>query len=95
MNAGRFPQYAYKNLGNICRIRTGKLDANAMVVGGKYRFYTCAREFYQIDEYAFDTEALLISVTVRMLGTYIITQESLMLTRERMYWTVSFIILSM
>ncbi|WP_197975073.1 restriction endonuclease subunit S [Klebsiella sp. WP8-S18-ESBL-06] len=56
-----FPVWHHKNLGDICRIRTGKLDANAMVVGGKYRFYTCAREFYQIDEYAFDTEALLIS----------------------------------
>ncbi|MCC2015409.1 restriction endonuclease subunit S [Enterobacter hormaechei] len=56
-----FPVWHHKSLGDICRIRTGKLDANAMVVGGKYRFYTCAREFYQIDEYAFDTEALLIS----------------------------------
>ncbi|PLD11328.1 restriction endonuclease subunit S [Klebsiella pneumoniae] len=56
-----FPVWNHKILGDICRIRTGKLDANAMVAGGKYRFYTCAREFYQIDEYAFDTEALLIS----------------------------------
>ena len=48
-------------LGKICNITTGKLDANAMVDGGKYRFYTCAREFFQIDNYAFDTDALLIS----------------------------------
>ena len=45
----------------ICKITTGKLDANAMVKKGKYRFYTCAKEYYQIDKYAFDTEALLIS----------------------------------
>lgn len=32
-----------------------------MVVGGKYRFYTCAREYFEIDTYAFDTDALLIS----------------------------------
>ena len=45
----------------MCRIRTGKLDANAMVEGGEYPFFTCAREHYSIDTYAFDTDALLIS----------------------------------
>ena len=48
-------------LGDICKIKTGKLDANAMVENGKYRFYTCAKEYYFIDDYAYDTEALLIS----------------------------------
>ena len=48
-------------LGDICNITTGKLDANAMVENGPYRFYTCARDYYYIDKYAFDTEALLIS----------------------------------
>ena len=48
-------------LGDICKIKTGKLDANAMVENGKYRFYTCAEEYYFIDDYAYDTEALLIS----------------------------------
>ena len=49
-------------LGEVCqRIRTGKLDANAMVKNGKYRFYTCAKDFYKIDEHAFNTEALLVS----------------------------------
>ena len=32
-----------------------------MVENGQYRFYTCAKDYYYIDEYAFDTEALLIS----------------------------------
>ena len=32
-----------------------------MVENGKYRFYTCAKEFYHIDNFAFDSEALLIS----------------------------------
>src|SRR3989339_1762729 len=51
-----------KNLGNVCeKITTGKLNANAMVDGGEYRFYTCAKDFYQIDRYVFDTEALLVS----------------------------------
>lgn len=48
-------------LGQISLITTGKLDANAMVEDGKYRFYTCAKEFFKIDKYAFDAEALLIS----------------------------------
>ena len=61
----RFPEFTdewqVKKLGDFSSITTGKLDANAMVEGGRYRFYTCAREFYRIDHYAFDTEALLVS----------------------------------
>lgn len=45
----------------VGRFRTGKLDANAMVSNGKYRFYTCAKDYFHIDTYAFDDEALLIS----------------------------------
>ena len=48
-------------LGEICNITTGKLNANAMVENGKYIFFTCARETYKIDKFAFDTEALLVS----------------------------------
>lgn len=51
-----------KKLGDICSyITTGKLDANAMVVNGEYRFYTCAKEYYKIDTYAFEGESLLVS----------------------------------
>ena len=32
-----------------------------MVDNGEYPFFTCAEEVYRIDNYAFDTEALLIS----------------------------------
>lgn len=49
-------------LGDICHsFKTGKLDANAMVEGGEFPFFTCAKKVYQIDNYAFDLEALLIS----------------------------------
>ena len=48
-------------LGDICSVTTGKLDANAMHPYGKYAFFTCAKEVYKINNYAFDTEALLIS----------------------------------
>ncbi len=61
----RFPgfsdEWEEKKLGEICEITTWKLDANAMVENWEYRFYTCAKEYFKIDNYAFDTEALLIS----------------------------------
>lgn len=40
---------------------TGKLDSNAMVLNGKYPFFTCAKESFWINEYAFDCEALLLA----------------------------------
>lgn len=63
----RFPgfegigEWKEADLGSLCAITTGRLDANAMVDGGKYRFYTCAKDYYFIDDYAFDTDALLVS----------------------------------
>lgn len=59
--AGFDGEWEEVRLGSLCNITTGKLDANAMCVDGKYKFFTCAKEIYLIDEYAFDTEALLIS----------------------------------
>jgi len=56
-----FPGWEEKKLGSLCEITTGKLDANAMVKDGQYRFYTCAKEYYKIDDYAFDTDALIVS----------------------------------
>jgi type I restriction enzyme S subunit len=51
-----------KKLGEVInKVTTGKLDANAMKHDGDYRFYTCAREYYFIDHFAFDDEVLLIS----------------------------------
>ncbi|MGZ9736616.1 restriction endonuclease subunit S [Flavobacterium sp. GNP002] len=60
-NGEDFEEWEEKSLGSLCKITTGKLDANAMVEDGVYRFYTCAKDYYRIDKYAFDTEALLIS----------------------------------
>lgn len=61
----RFAEFTDKwqemRLGDICEITTGSLNANAMVENGKFAFFTCAREVYAIDNYAFDTEALLVS----------------------------------
>lgn len=59
---GFIDKWRFVNLGDTCQeIKTGKLDANAMIENGKYRFYTCAKDFYFINDYAFDTEALLVS----------------------------------
>lgn len=55
-------------LGEICDITTGKLDANAMEINGVYPFFTCAKEIYRINKYAFDTEALLISGNGEYVG---------------------------
>lgn len=40
---------------------TGKLDANAMEENGKYPFFTCAKERFRINSYAFDQKALLLA----------------------------------
>ena len=45
----------------VFNIRTGKLDSNAAVENGKYPFFTCSRENFKIDTYAFDCESLLLS----------------------------------
>ena len=58
----------YVRLGDICKITTGKLDANAQVENGQYPFFTCAELPFYIDSYAFDTEALLISGNGANLG---------------------------
>jgi len=58
---GFVEEWSSKKLGNICKITTGKLNANAMVENGEYTYFTCAKCTYKIDKFAFDTEALLIS----------------------------------
>ena len=46
---------------DVFNTTTGKLDANAMVENGEYPFFTCAKEVFRIDKYAFDQEALLLA----------------------------------
>ncbi|MBK9210516.1 MAG: restriction endonuclease subunit S [Anaerolineales bacterium] len=48
-------------LGNLVEIKTGRLNANAAVEDGEYPFFTCSREVYAIDKYAFDCEAILLA----------------------------------
>ena len=60
--------WEYVRLSDICKITTGKLDANAQVENGQYPFFTCAEHPFNIDSYAFNTEALLISGNGANLG---------------------------
>lgn len=51
----------FKELVEVCKIETGKLNANAAVDDGEYMFFTTAKEPRKIDKYRWDTEALLIA----------------------------------
>lgn len=51
----------WKKLGELCRIRTGKLNANQRVDDGQYPFFTCDINPYRIDTYDFDGESILVS----------------------------------
>ena len=51
----------WKKLGEVCEIKTGKLNANAKVENGKYLFFTTAQEISYINEYAFEGESLLVA----------------------------------
>jgi type I restriction enzyme, S subunit len=50
-----------QDLATFFHFRTGKLDSNAAVPGGQFPFFTCSKEDFQIDTYAFDCEALLLA----------------------------------
>jgi restriction endonuclease S subunit len=48
-------------LGDLARIRTGKLDANAANEDGAYPFFTCAVKTLRINTAAFDCKATLVA----------------------------------
>lgn len=48
-------------LKDLVSFRTGKLDSNAAVDGGQYPFFTCAPETLAIDDYVFDTTAIILA----------------------------------
>lgn len=50
-----------KKLGEVCKVRTGKLDANAANENGKYPFFTCSINPLKIDSYSFDCECVLVA----------------------------------
>lgn len=48
-------------LGEFLNVTTGKLDANAMVMNGKYDFYTSGIEKFKINTYAFSGPAITVA----------------------------------
>ena len=52
--------WAWARLGELCSVVTGRLDANAQTPNGKYAFFTCGREVFKTDSYAFDCDAILL-----------------------------------
>ena len=48
-------------LGDLCEIKTGRRDANHGNPNGAYHFFTCAKAHSYIDDYSFDTEAILVA----------------------------------
>ena len=48
-------------LGELTKIRTGKLDANAASDDGKYPFFTCSKEPLRISTYSYDCECVLVA----------------------------------
>lgn len=48
-------------LGDLVSVTTGKRDANHGSPDGQYPFFTCAQTVSKIDDFSFDTEAVLIA----------------------------------
>ena len=48
-------------IGDLTKIRTGKLDANASAEDGKYPFFTCSKDPLRIDTYSYDCECVLVA----------------------------------
>jgi type I restriction enzyme S subunit len=53
--------WEWVRFGDLVRIRTGKLDANAAVEGGAYPFFTCSKTPSKIATYSFDTSAVILA----------------------------------
>ena len=60
-NGFDYPDIFKTNVGYYVSIHTGKLNANCQIENGKYPFFTCSKKISKINQYAFDTECVLIS----------------------------------
>lgn len=56
-----FPEWEEKTLGTIVSITTGKLNANEMVDGGQFDFYTSGVDVFKIDKAAFNGPAITVA----------------------------------
>ena len=48
-------------IGDITKIKTGKLDANASSEDGEYPFFTCSKDPLKISTYSYDCECVLVA----------------------------------
>ena len=48
-------------IGDLTKIKTGKLDANASSEDGKYPFFTCSKDALKISTYSYDCECVLVA----------------------------------
>ena len=60
-NGNGYPEWEENKLGEIATIKTGKKDANIAKSNGRYRFYTCSRDYLRTDSYSFEGEAILVA----------------------------------
>lgn len=56
-----FPEWEEKTLGEVVSITTGKLNANEMVDGGQFDFYTSGVDVFKIDKAAFNGPAITVA----------------------------------
>lgn len=56
-----FPEWEEKTLGEVVSITTGKLNANEMVDGGQFDFYTSGVDVFKIDRAAFEGPAITVA----------------------------------
>ncbi|WP_135609400.1 restriction endonuclease subunit S [Methanococcoides sp. AM1] len=53
--------WKYIQLGDLTKIKTGKLDVNAQDKDGQYPFFTCSQKTYKIAFYDYDCECVLVA----------------------------------
>ena len=79
-------------------ITTGKLNSNAAKADGEYPFFTCAKEVFAIDKFAFDHEALLLAGNnaqaeydvKHYIGKFNAYQRTYVLTLKNKDWSYPF-----
>ncbi len=55
------PDWEMVELQHLVNITTGKLNSNEAKEDGEYPFFTCSKDTFKIDKWAFDCEALLLA----------------------------------
>lgn len=91
----------FKALVDLCKIETGKLNANATVENGKYAFFTTAKQISRIDTYAWDAEAIMIAGNANVgdikyykgkfnayQRTYVLTEFSINVQAKFLYYVL-------